>query len=86
MDEPVTKRRPMIDMEEFERRLRRQSSGNQTEDDPLAELTRLVSGQRVWSRELPSRKARVRQKRGRGRRRRPRPKRQRPRSQMRFKA
>jgi hypothetical protein len=35
----------MIDMEEFERRLR-QSSGNQTEDDPLAELTRLISGQR----------------------------------------
>ena len=46
MHEPVTKRRPMIDMEEFERRLRRQSSRNQTEDDPLAELTRLISGQR----------------------------------------
>jgi hypothetical protein len=45
MDEPVTKRRPMIDMEEFERRLRRQSSGNQTDDDPLAELARLISGQ-----------------------------------------
>jgi hypothetical protein len=29
----------------FERRLR-QSSGNQTDDDPLAELTRLISGQR----------------------------------------
>jgi hypothetical protein len=45
MDEPVTKRRPLIDMEEFERRLRRQSSGNQTDDDPLAELARLISGQ-----------------------------------------
>ena len=30
-------RRPMVDMDEFERRLRRQSSGNQTDDDPLAE-------------------------------------------------
>ena len=37
MHEPVTKRHPMIDMEEFERRLR-QSSGNQMDDDPLAEL------------------------------------------------
>jgi hypothetical protein len=45
MHEPGTKRHPMIDMEEFESRLR-QSSGNQTEDDPLAELTRLISGQR----------------------------------------
>ena len=44
MHEPGTKRHPMIDMEAFERRLR-QSSGNQTEDDPLAELTR-ISGQR----------------------------------------
>jgi hypothetical protein len=44
MHEPGTKRHPMIDMEEFERRLR-QSSGNQTDDDPLAELTRLISGQ-----------------------------------------
>ncbi len=44
MHEPGTKRHPMIDMEEFERRLR-QSSGNQTEDDPLAELARLISGQ-----------------------------------------
>lgn len=45
MDEPVTKRRPLIDMEEFERRLRRQSSGNHTDNDPLAELARLISGQ-----------------------------------------
>jgi hypothetical protein len=45
MHKPVTKRRPMIDMEEFERRLR-QSSGNQTDADPLAELARLIGGQR----------------------------------------
>ena len=38
------KRRPMVDMDEFERRLRRQSSGNQTDGDPLAEA-RLTSGQ-----------------------------------------
>lgn len=38
------RRRPMVDMDEFERRLRRQSSGNQTDDDPLAEA-RLTSGQ-----------------------------------------
>jgi hypothetical protein len=43
--EPVSKRHPMIDMEEFERRLRRRSSGNQTDDDPLAELASLTSGQ-----------------------------------------
>lgn len=44
MHEPVTNRHALIDMEEFERRLR-QSSGNQTIDDPLAELARLISGQ-----------------------------------------
>jgi hypothetical protein len=44
MHEPVRKRHPMIDMEEFERRLR-QSSGNQTDDDPPVELARLISGQ-----------------------------------------
>src|SRR5262245_57329233 len=45
MHEPVTKRHPMIDMEAFERRLR-QRSGNQTDDDPLAELARVISGQK----------------------------------------
>jgi hypothetical protein len=45
MDEPLAKRPPMIDMEEFERRLR-QCSGNQTDDDPLADLARLIGGQR----------------------------------------
>ena len=44
MHEPITKRHPMIDMEEFERRLR-ESSGNQTDDDPLAELAHPISGQ-----------------------------------------
>jgi hypothetical protein len=44
MHEPVIKRRPIIDLEEFERRLR-QSFGNQTEGDPLAELARLIDGQ-----------------------------------------
>jgi hypothetical protein len=38
-------RRPMIDVEEFQRRLRRQSSGKETDDDPLAESARLISGQ-----------------------------------------
>jgi hypothetical protein len=45
MHEPVTKRHPIIDMEEFERRLR-QSSGKQTDGDPLAELARVISGQK----------------------------------------
>jgi hypothetical protein len=44
MHESATKRHPMIDMEEFERRLR-QSSGNQTIDDSLAELAGLIGGQ-----------------------------------------
>jgi len=35
----------MLDMEEFERRLR-QSSGKQTDGDPLAELARVVGGQK----------------------------------------
>src|SRR5262245_45360430 len=45
MNTPVTKRHPIIDLEAFERRLR-QSSGNQTDDDPLAELARMISGQK----------------------------------------
>jgi hypothetical protein len=45
MNTPVTKRHPIIDLEAFERRLR-QSSGNQTDDDPLAELARVISGQK----------------------------------------
>lgn len=45
MSEPVVKRRPMIDLEEFERRLRQPLAAHQREDDPLAELARLVGEQ-----------------------------------------
>lgn len=46
MSEPVTKRRPMIDLDEFERRLRQPSATSRmSDDDPLAELARLVGGQ-----------------------------------------
>jgi hypothetical protein len=44
MSEPVVKRRPMIDLEEFERRLRKPLAANQGDDDPLAELARFVGG------------------------------------------
>jgi hypothetical protein len=42
MSEPIVKRRPMIDLEEFERRLRKPLAANQGDDDPLAELARFV--------------------------------------------
>jgi SPOR domain len=42
MSEPIVKRRPMIDLEEFERRLRKPLATNQGDDDPLAELARFV--------------------------------------------
>jgi SPOR domain len=45
MSEPIVKRRPMIDLEEFERRLRKPLAANQGEDDPLAELARFVGEQ-----------------------------------------
>lgn len=46
MSEPVAKRRPMIDLDEFERRLRQPGSASKMpEDDPLAELARLVGSQ-----------------------------------------
>src|SRR5262249_14194074 len=45
MNRPVTKRRPMIDMAEVERRLR-QSSRNQTDDEPLAGLGPGMSGEK----------------------------------------
>ncbi|WOJ89455.1 SPOR domain-containing protein [Methylocapsa polymorpha] len=41
MREPVAKRRPLIDLEEFERRLRQPDSRNRRDDDPLVELARL---------------------------------------------
>ena len=40
MSEPVTKQRPTVDLDAFERRLR--DSVHSHEDDPLAELARLV--------------------------------------------
>jgi SPOR domain len=43
--EPIVKRRPMIDLEEFERRLRKPLAANQGDDDPLAELARFVGEQ-----------------------------------------
>ncbi|MDQ6703403.1 MAG: SPOR domain-containing protein [Pseudomonadota bacterium] len=45
MSEPIEKRRPMIDLEEFERRLRKPLAANQGDDDPLAELARFVGEQ-----------------------------------------
>ncbi|MGH6821024.1 MAG: hypothetical protein ACREDU_09215, partial [Methylocella sp.] len=45
MSEPIVKRRPMIDLEEFERRLRKPLAVNQGDDDPLAELARFVGEQ-----------------------------------------
>ncbi|MGA7385280.1 MAG: hypothetical protein WBW81_11500, partial [Methylocella sp.] len=45
MSEPIVKRRPMIDLEEFERRLRKPLGANQGDDDPLAELARFVGDQ-----------------------------------------
>jgi hypothetical protein len=42
MPEPVAKRRPMIDLEQFERRLRQPNVVNRADEDPLAELARLV--------------------------------------------
>jgi hypothetical protein len=45
MSEPIVKRRPMIDLEEFERRLRKPLDVNQGDDDPLAELARFVGEQ-----------------------------------------
>ena len=45
MSEPIVKRRPMIDLEEFERRLRKPLAANQGDNDPLAELARFVGEQ-----------------------------------------
>lgn len=45
MSEQIGKRRPMIDMDEFERRLRKPLARNDRDDDPLAELARFVGGQ-----------------------------------------
>lgn len=45
MRETVAKRRPMIDLEQFERRLRQPNAASRADEDPLAELARLVGGQ-----------------------------------------
>jgi hypothetical protein len=42
MSEPVVKQRPTIDLDDFERRLRQASAANARDEDPLAELARLV--------------------------------------------
>jgi hypothetical protein len=47
MSEPIVKRRPMIDLEEFERRLRKPVAANPRDDDPLAELARSFAGEEV---------------------------------------
>jgi hypothetical protein len=44
MSDVFTKRRPMIDLDEFERRLCRPCSTDQKDDDPLAELLRVIGG------------------------------------------
>src|SRR6185437_13440199 len=45
MSEPVAKQRPMINLDEFERRLKRPAPSSQGGDDPLAELARLVGNE-----------------------------------------
>jgi hypothetical protein len=44
MSDAFTKRRPMIDLDEFERRLCQPCSPDQRDDDPLAELIRIIGG------------------------------------------
>ena len=42
MSDVVTKRRPMIDLDEFEKRLSQPFSSDQKNGDPLAELLRII--------------------------------------------
>jgi hypothetical protein len=44
MSDVFTKRRPMIDLDEFESRLCRPRSPDEKDDDPLAELLRVIGG------------------------------------------
>jgi hypothetical protein len=44
MSDVFTNRRPMVDVDEFERRLRPPCSTDQQGDDPLAELLRIIGG------------------------------------------
>ncbi len=65
MSDVFTKRRPMIDLDEFERRLCRSCSTDQKDDDPLAELLRIIgvvktSLMRPISNQIPPLSARAR--------------------------
>jgi hypothetical protein len=42
MSDIITKRRPMIDLDDFERRLGRLCTTDQKDGDPLAELLRII--------------------------------------------
>jgi hypothetical protein len=68
MSDVFTKRRPMIDLDEFERRLCRPCSTDQKDDDPLAELLRIIGGKtslmRPKSNQKPRFSARARQDAG----------------------
>jgi hypothetical protein len=44
MSDVFTKRRPMIDLDEYERHLYRSCSTEQKDDNPLAELLRIIGG------------------------------------------
>ena len=44
MSDSLAKQRSMIDLDEFERRLQRPATPNRGDEDPLAELARLVNG------------------------------------------
>ncbi len=45
MSEPVARQRPIINLDEFERRLRQPAATSSRKEDPLAELARLVGGE-----------------------------------------
>lgn len=50
MSEPVEKRRPMIDLDEFERRLRLQFNADPVNEAPVAEFSGLADGQNLYGR------------------------------------
>ena len=49
MSDVFAKRRPMIDLDEYERHLYRSCSTEQKDDDPLAELLRIIGGKDEFS-------------------------------------
>jgi len=65
MSDVFTKRRPMIDLDEFERRLCRPCSTDQKDDDPLAELLRIIGGKTSLMRPISNQKPRFQQGRDR---------------------